>query len=107
VEGVEEVVVGYAGGKEKNPTYRTIKDHTEALRIIFNPQVISFEGLLDLFQKEMGGLPSFPGYSRQYRSAILTHTPEQTAAVAEMVEAGRAKGRKVFLDVEPATPFYR
>lgn len=37
---------GYSGGKESNPTYRFIKDHTEAVLIEFNPAVVSFEDLL-------------------------------------------------------------
>jgi len=37
---------GYSGGKELNPTYRSIKDHTESVLIEFNPNVITFEDLL-------------------------------------------------------------
>jgi len=103
---VEEVIVGYAGGLKTFPTYRNIKDHSEVVRIFFNPQILSFDSLLDLYQQEMGGLPSSPGYSRQYRAAILVHTPEQQASAADMVLAGRKAGRKVCLDIEPATDFY-
>ena len=45
--GVIDVVVGYTGGKEKNPTYRNIMDATEAFLVEYDPSVISFEKLLD------------------------------------------------------------
>lgn len=40
------MVVGYSGGKKLNPTYRTIKDHTEAVLIEFDPDVVTYEDLL-------------------------------------------------------------
>jgi len=40
------VVTGYSGGKELDPTYRTMKDHTESVLIEFNPDIVSYEEIL-------------------------------------------------------------
>jgi peptide methionine sulfoxide reductase MsrA len=45
--GVVDVVVGYTGGKQKNPTYQNIMDATEAFLVEFDPNVISYEQILD------------------------------------------------------------
>lgn len=42
-----DVVVGYTGGKERNPTYQNIMDATEAFLVEFDPSVISYERILD------------------------------------------------------------
>ena len=42
-----DVVVGYTGGKQKNPTYQNIMDSTEAFMVEFDPSVISYEAILD------------------------------------------------------------
>ena len=47
MNGIVRVVVGYSGGKEKNPTYQSIKDATEAYLIEFDPSKVSFEKILD------------------------------------------------------------
>ena len=47
MKGIARVVVGYTGGKEKNPTYQSIKDATEAYLIEFDPSIVSFEKILD------------------------------------------------------------
>ena len=53
LNGVSEVISGYSGGKIKNPTYEQIctgkTDHAEVCKIIFNPDVISYEELLKVF----------------------------------------------------------
>ena len=53
VEGVEEAISGYAGGTEKNPTYREVSygntSHAEAVAVYYDPTVISFQQLLTVF----------------------------------------------------------
>lgn len=51
LKGVVVTRVGYAGGKQPNPTYRNIKDHTEITEITFNPKVIEYSSLVDFFWK--------------------------------------------------------
>ena len=101
-----ETVVGYAGGKTDYPTYKSIQDHTEAIRVTFNPKVLTYEQVLETYF-DMGGVPSFPGFSRQYRHAILYHTPEQKEIAERVISRHAKENGRVFVDVEPATDFYR
>jgi len=109
MSGIKEVTVGYAGGATEFPTYRSIQDHTEAVRVVFDPTVISYRDLLSAFV-EMHS-PFSPPYSRQYRSAILYHddTQLETAkeVLAELDAYGKSKRARVYTALEPATDFYR
>jgi len=103
-------VVGYAGGSTANPTYQSIGDHTEAMRVEFDPRVVSYEELLLKFWQEHDPMPfAFTGY--QYRSALWPHTPTQRAIV-DAVKA-RLDGNSPFgsdrqhTAIEQPTPFYR
>src|SRR3954465_14997502 len=99
--GVKDVVSGYAGGKESNPTYEQVcahaTGHAEVIKIDFDPAVISLEKLLDYFwhvhnPTQVGGQGNDQG--PQYRSIILFANPEQKAAA----EKSRAAAGKVFRD---------
>ena len=61
------MVVGYAGGKSEWPTYEKIGDHTEAIRVEFDLNIISYRGILEEFFKQQGGPPTDPDFDRQYR----------------------------------------
>ncbi|MCO4769618.1 MAG: peptide-methionine (S)-S-oxide reductase [Deltaproteobacteria bacterium] len=76
--------VGYAGGRELNPTYRNIGGHAEAFRVIYDPDVVSFEELMGPFS--LSGRP-LGGYG-QYRTALFPQDVEQL----EVIE--RLMGRK-------------
>src|SRR3990172_5600169 len=87
VPGVVNTEVGYAGGSTEHPTYRDVCSHTtghaEVARVTFNPEVVSFEQLLEVFwamhdptQVDRQG----PDGGDQYRSAIFTHSAEQQQA---------------------------
>ena len=104
--GVLNVVVGYAGGKESDPTYRSIKDHTEAVRVEFDPQVISYEEILECYFKQLGRSMFYPSYSRQYRNAILVHNTDQKCAASAMIQR-LSKENEVHVTVQAATDFYR
>ena len=108
IKGVVDTVVGYAGGKTDFPTYKSIQDHTEAIRVVFDPKVLSYEQVLDMYF-QMGGVPTYPGYSRQYRHAILYHTAEQREAAERVITRYEQEQgtKKIFVDIEPATDFYR
>lgn len=90
IDGVLTVVSGYAGGKEKNPTYREVSSgktsHKESVQITFDPEVISYSELVDIFWQtfdptDVGG--SFYDRGSQYESAIFFHDAEQKK-VAEL-----------------------
>lgn len=84
LKGVESVRSGYAGGKKNNPTYEQVSTgvtgHTEAVQIIFNPQIIPYGKLLEIFfhihnpttLNQQGA-----DIGTQYRSAIFYHNEEQ------------------------------
>lgn len=75
--------VGYAGGSTPNPTYHAIGDHAEAVDLRFDPDVLSFDALLERFWR--GHDPTFPGRG-QYRAAVYCHDDLQW----EKAEATRA-----------------
>lgn len=92
LDGVISVTSGYAGGHEKNPTYQRVcagfTGHAEVIQIEFNPSVISFEKLLEIFW-EMHDPTKLnqqgADYGTQYRSIVL-YTSEEQKAVAEAVK---------------------
>ena len=75
--------VGYAGGRESNPTYRNIGGHAEALRVVFDPDLITFEQIIgDL----LGGRARLGGYG-QYRSAVFPRDDQQLAIIQSLLRA--------------------
>jgi len=62
--------VGYAGGQKPNPTYHSLGDHTETLQIDFDPELIGYRELLEIFWQEHR--PTRPPWSRQYMSAVFS-----------------------------------
>ncbi len=90
IDGVVSVVSGYSGGKEKNPTYGEVSggktSHREAVQITFDPEVISYSELVDIFWQtfdptDVGG--SFYDRGTQYESAIFFHDAEQKKVAEE------------------------
>ena len=93
VEGVKDVVSGYAGGHTENPTYREVcsetTGHAEVVRIKFDPAEISYKEILQIFF----GTHDPTTLNRQgndvgssYRSAVFYHSPEQKATAEEVVK---------------------
>jgi methionine-S-sulfoxide reductase len=92
LHGVEKVVSGYSGGSVPNPSYREVcagtTGHAEAVHITFDPQIISFKDLLEIFftihdpttLNRQGA-----DVGTQYRSAIFYHTPEQARTAQEVI----------------------
>lgn len=103
--GVVDIVVGYTGGKKKNPTYQNIMDATEAFLIEFDPTVITFEGILDEWADMHA--PFYPSKC-QYRSAVFYCNQKQLdVAKLKIEELGKGGQRKVYVDLEPVSAFYR
>lgn len=105
--GVTEVIVGYTGGKTAFPTYRSIKDHTEGVRITFDPNVTSYTEILEVFFEQLGSSIYSPSYGCQYRSAILVHNEEQRAIASQLLALRKRPGQNIYVDIEPAGDFYR
>ena len=117
VEGVISTEVGYSGGTTTNPTYEQVCSHTtghaEVVKVEFDPSVVSYAKLLDLFfdihnptSLNRQGLD----FGDNYRSAIYFTSPEQEAsarhAIAKLEEGGKYK-RPIVTEVELAGSFYR
>lgn len=96
--------MGYAGGTRQHPTYRNLGDHTETIEIDFDPAVISYEQLLDIFWRSHQ--PSQPTWSRQYRAVIFYHGERQKALAMKTRDqvAARLHG-PVATEILPAGPF--
>ncbi len=97
--------VGYAGGTTNNPAYTNIGGHAETVQIEYDPTVISYDELLDIFWKEHD--PVFEPYSKQYRSIIFYHNEEQKKlAVETKQQEQQKKGKNIYTEVIPFSVFY-
>jgi len=116
--GVWTTAVGYSGGHTPNPTYEEVcsgrTGHTEAVLVVYDPKVTSYEALLKLFWESHDpsqGMRQGNDVGTQYRSAIYTYTPEQRRAA----EASRDRFQKelnaagygeITTEIKDAPPFY-
>ena len=98
IEGVTEVVSGYAGGKTDHPTYEAvcagITGHAEVVQISFDPSVVGYRDILEVFFAIHD--PTTPNrqgadVGTQYRSAIFHHSEDQRAAAAAVIEEVQAE----------------
>ncbi len=116
IKGVVSATVGYTGGTFPNPTYQDVcgggTGHAEAVQVEYDPSLVSYKALLDVFWKEHDPTTlnrQGPDVGSQYRSAIFFHTPEQQAAAAaskdELDRGGRHRG-PVVTEITAATEFY-
>ena len=116
LQGVVEVMAGYSGGEEENPSYEDVAygrtSHLEAVRVIYDPAQISYSELLDVYWRQVdptddGG--QFADRGAHYRTAIFYSTEEQRLAAEksrqEMDESGIFSG-PVVTRILPAKPFY-
>jgi len=105
IEGVKRTRVGYTGGTKKDPTYRKLGDHTEAVQIEFDPKQVSYGELADLFWNSHN--PQDRSGSRQYMAAAFYHTEEQKRVILEaQVRSSSGTTGKIFTQVLPASIFY-
>jgi peptide-methionine (S)-S-oxide reductase len=96
--------VGYSGGTKKHPTYRSLGDHTETVQVDFDPTIISYQELLEVFWASH--VPGYPSWSRQYMNVIFYHTDEQKRVAEESKALVAAKkGGEVHTAILPATEF--
>ena len=96
--------VGYAGGTTPEPTYRSIGDHTETLQIDYDPAVITYEELLDVFWA--AHRPTTPPHSVQYASRIFVHDEAQRLSAIASAERAAVRLGRVFTEVRPHERFY-
>jgi peptide-methionine (S)-S-oxide reductase len=114
VAGVKQVESGYTGGQTVNPTYKQIcggdTGHAEAIRVTFDPEVVSYSDLLDIFfathdptQLNRQG----NDIGTQYRSAIFPQNEEQAQQARDAIARANAEhGGRIVTTIEPAADWY-
>ncbi len=117
VAGVQSTTVGYTGGTLDNPGYNDVctgkTGHAEAVEIVYDPDQVSYEQLLDIFWNCHNPTTlnrQGPDIGTQYRSAIFYHTPEQGEAARKSKERSQQSGRykkPIVTEITPASTFYR
>ncbi len=105
LEGVIRTRVGYAGGTTPDPTYHNLGDHTETVQMDYDPSVMSYEELLEIFWDNHN--PTAPSWSRQYMSLLFYHNDEQRSLAVASKERREAElGRPVLTQLLPFSRFY-
>ena len=114
-KGVENVVSGYSGGLEENPTYEAVKgqltSHRETIQIAYDPAQVSFETLLEIF---LGGVDPFDAGGQfidrghSYTLAVYYLNDEQKSIAWDAIRHLETySGKPVAISVEPFQSFYR
>jgi len=116
-KGVKDTTVGYTGGETDNPTYEEVSGkgtgHAEAVNVIYDPDVISYEQLLEKFWEIHNPTTlnrQGPDIGSQYRSAIFTHGPEQKEAADQSKKAFGKAGKyskPIVTEINPAGTFWK
>jgi methionine-S-sulfoxide reductase len=116
IPGIVSTEVGYAGGTTKNPTYEEVctgrTDHAEVVLVGFDPSVISYEGVLDVFFRLHDPTTlnrQHNDIGTQYRSVIFTYNDEQRAVALEkikQVDASKVFRSPVVTQVMTAPDYY-
>ncbi len=115
VKGVDESVSGYAGGHTKNPTYESnsngrIKDHAEAVEITYDPSVVSFSTLVDVYfasqnPTQINGQGPDKGY--QYRSIIFYQNNDEKLIIEQKKTAlAKALNATIAAEIYPFQKFW-
>jgi peptide-methionine (S)-S-oxide reductase len=116
LRGVEHVQSGYMGGQLPQPTYEDVctgrTGHAEVIQVAFDPDVISFRELLEVFFTTHDPTTlnrQGADVGTQYRSAIFYHTPEQAETAQQVIAAFNAEKiwpDPIITEVTPVDTFY-
>ena len=116
LDGVFEVVSGYSGGPEENPTYQEVSagmtGHREVIQVVYDPSRVGYEELLDVFWRQIDPTDSegqFADRGNQYETAIYYHDDEQKIQAEksrdELAQSGRFD-RPIVTEILAAGAFY-
>ena len=116
MKGVKSTTVGYIGGKVKNPSYELVctglTGHAEAVEVVYNPNEVSFEKLLDVFF-ELHDPTTLnrqgPDIGTQYRSAAYFSNDDEKQIIESKINSLNESGKyssKVVTEVETISDFY-
>lgn len=116
LNGVDTVISGYAGGKIANPTYREVcsglTGHAEVARITYDPNIISFKELLEVFWQTHDPTTlnrQGADVGTQYRSVIFYHNEqqrEQATFYKSELDASGAFSKPIVTEISPLPTFY-
>lgn len=111
LNGVVRTTVGYAGGSKANPEYRSLGDHAESVQIEYDPKLVNFRQLLEVFWSSHDSRQVFgqgPDVGSQYRSIIFTNGSEESrlAAVSKEREQTKSKSSIVTTQIQQLGTFY-
>ena len=116
LKGVKSAISGYAGGNTENPTYKEVcsgeTGHAECIQIVFDPSIISFDELLEVFWKTHDPTTlnrQGNDIGTQYRSAIFYHTEEQknkSLQYKDELNKSGAWANPIVTEIAPFTIFY-
>lgn len=97
--------MGYTGGTKANPTYTALGDHTESVQIDYDPAIIAYEELLDVFWEAHD--PAQRSYSQQYAAILFYHNEEQERlARASADRIATDLGAEMHTALRPAETFH-
>lgn len=116
LDGVVATISGYTGGSMANPTYEEVcagtTGHLEALQVIYDPEQVSYEQLLEIFWRNIDPTDAdgqFVDRGTQYHSAIFYHDTEQQqlaeVSKAQLAASGRFP-QPITTSILPAEAFY-
>ncbi|MEO0533214.1 MAG: peptide-methionine (S)-S-oxide reductase MsrA [Cyanobacteria bacterium P01_A01_bin.123] len=115
LDGVVSTTSGYTGGDKENPTYYQVSSgttgHVEAMQVVYDPDKVSYEQLLDVFWHNVDPLDDrgqFCDKGSQYRSAIFYHDEQQQALAAQSKQDLETLkfDQEIATTIRPATTFY-
>jgi len=116
LKGVERVVSGYSGGHAKDPTYQNVcsgsTGHAEVVQITFDPKLISYAELLEVFWKTHDPTTlnrQGNDEGTQYRSVVFYHNADQRQAaehIKRKLDESGVLGRPIVTEISPFSLFY-
>lgn len=115
IKGVDEVINGYSGGHTKNPTYEASNTgrtgHAEAVEIIYDPEIISFSTLIDVYFGSQNPLQvngQGPDRGSQYRSIIFYQNDEQKQIIeSKKVALSKKLNADIAAEIYPFQKFWK
>ncbi|CAM3450688.1 peptide-methionine (S)-S-oxide reductase MsrA [Aequorivita lipolytica] len=111
INGVKEAISGYSGGQTENPTYENHADHAEAVEVIYDPEIVSFTQLVDVYfgsQNITQVNGQGPDHGKSYRSIAFYQNDSEKKIIDEKIAAlnKQLDGDKVAAQVLPFQKFW-
>ena len=116
VEGVNDAISGYSGGKVDNPTYEQVctntTDHAEVVLVDYDPDVVTYDKLLQVFWEKHDPTTlnrQGPDIGTQYRSAIFYFDDEQKNSATKSLQERQStiRSRKIVTEITKASDFWK